>query len=305
VWNNDTQLDFTLDQYDVRNLVTSREYLRNISFPGEEENSSKLDMLEVLCDLERYLSLIPKDWEPPVNINNGKYEKEISNPVVTPPPENKPEEKSTPSEMITDVYQIPHEVPPGMLVPKNETQYKIIKRTADFYHKVGKERFSKLHTTQSSNPSFSFLIKNDSLYPYFKFLTRTPVQQQQQILLKKLEEEKKNSDLEQERSRVIQMINQKEPENALMVPSRETCYLIEKVVSAVVEFGRGLEDKLKYSKDNKEDPLYSFLKPGNIYRPSYDFRIKDLTESKMNQFRKTREKKYNDEEKTNTKKQTE
>jgi len=196
-----------------------------------------------------------------------------------------------------EYYQITHEVPLGMIVPAYETVYKIIKRTADFYQQVGKDRFNKLQSAQSSNPSFSFLNKNDTLYPYFKFLTYPATQQQQKIFLKRLEEEKRKSEWEQERARFIQTIKIKEQESVLAVPPREICFLVEKVSVAVVEFGRGLEDKLKTYKDTKEDPLFSFLKTGNIYRPFYELRLKEATERKMNEIRIGREKKYYDEEK--------
>lgn len=246
-------------------------------------------MMEAMCDLERYMNLIPQHWEPPI-ITNKECE------VLSAQDKESDQIKEVKHTEIKDnSYKVPHEVPPGIELPKSENQYKIIKGTAEFYIKVGKEKFDKVHTTHKSNPAFSFLNREDSLYEYFKFLTKSPVQQQQQILLRTLEEEKRNSESEQERIRILEMTNSREntneQHNTPSIPSREICYVIEMVVNSVVEFGKGLEEKLKNS---KEDQVYSFLKSGNIYRPYYDLRLKECTEKKMSQLRRKRDTSYNE-----------
>jgi hypothetical protein len=171
-------------------------------------------------------------------------------------------------------FKNPHEVPIGMLVPASRNVYKIIKRTAEFCKKGGPKSIQKLKTNQQGNPSFSFLNKSDLLYPYFKFLSQSSAQQQQKIFLKRMEEEKTRTEIDREKARFLQEIKQKEAEDTPPIPPKTMCLTIEKVATAIIEFGRAFEDKLKNEKETKEDPLFCFLQSGNVFQPYYEQRLK-------------------------------
>ncbi|CAG8708826.1 4702_t:CDS:2, partial [Ambispora leptoticha] len=149
--------------YDARNLLDDREQFRKViySLSQTEEEIEE----EKLCDDERWADL---DSEAEDMYDFSEEERDV---YIEDKQQETIEEKSEEQVNVTEnsEYTPKFVVPRKMVTPKSERVDEIIERTARFLNTSNDPQIEiVLEAKQANNPSFSFLNKDDQLYPYYR-----------------------------------------------------------------------------------------------------------------------------------------
>ncbi|CAG8465679.1 12005_t:CDS:2 [Ambispora gerdemannii] len=181
-----TENRILLDRYDARNLLDDREQFRKViySLSQTEEEIEE----EKLCDEERWADLDSEaeemydfsEEERDVYIVEEKRKRrrmqEEDREYAYEYSEDKQQQETIEEKSEKQVNAIENSeytpkfvVPRKMVTPKSERVDEIIERTARFLNTSNDPQIEiVLEAKQANNPSFSFLNKDDPLYPYYK-----------------------------------------------------------------------------------------------------------------------------------------
>ncbi|CAJ0914972.1 7409_t:CDS:2 [Entrophospora sp. SA101] len=160
-WRGEIENKILLDRYDVRNLLDDRDQFKKVTYTLSRK--SEEIQQEKLCEEERWADL---DSEAEDLYEMSEEERDIYT-------EEKRKRKKTKEENKEYEYRyIPKfTVPQGMLTPSSKRIDEIIERTAKFLNDSSDPQMEiVIQAKQANNPSFSFLNKDDSLYPYYKHI---------------------------------------------------------------------------------------------------------------------------------------
>ncbi|KAI3466265.1 hypothetical protein Pfo_022928 [Paulownia fortunei] len=162
-----------IDRYDVRHLLSAppppRRRNRN-SGPVLSDDPS----LESLLDQERYLDL-PLDSDQPEVKEDEKTSVTGSYHSVAffyGNTDDSAHQKNTDAGMESSGYLPPFPIPGNLLqsLPPTEKVHQIIARTAIFVSKHGGQSEIILRVKQGDNPTFGFLMPDNHLHAYFRYL---------------------------------------------------------------------------------------------------------------------------------------
>ncbi|CAI2178913.1 13941_t:CDS:2, partial [Funneliformis geosporum] len=168
-WRGETENKILLDRYDVRNLLDDRDQFKKVAYTMTRKSEQDIEQ-EKLCDEERWADL-DSEFEDLYDMSeeerdgyveenreyNYSYSDENPHYEVKAVPVPKPD------------YTPKYSAPNGMITPFDHRIDEIIERTAKFLNSSTDPQMEiVIQAKQANNPSFSFLNKDDPLYPYYK-----------------------------------------------------------------------------------------------------------------------------------------
>ncbi|CAG8735931.1 7812_t:CDS:2, partial [Acaulospora morrowiae] len=180
-WRGETENRILLDRYDVRNLLDDREQFKKASYTMSRRNEDIEQ--EKIIDEERWRDLDSEseDLFEMSEEERDEYIEEKKEKRTTD--ENKGynyhyqyteesqsyDETEESNNEVKSTYTPKYSVPVGMTTPLDNRVDEIIERTAKFLNASTDPQMEiVIQAKQASNPSFSFLNKEDPLYPYYK-----------------------------------------------------------------------------------------------------------------------------------------
>ncbi|GBC48584.2 uncharacterized protein OCT59_029769 [Rhizophagus irregularis] len=178
-WRGENENKILLDRYDVRNLLDERDQFKKVAYkmirrPEDVEQ-------EKLCDEERWVDL-DSEFEDLYSMSEEERDSYIENKRKRKKmqeedrlysydysDENLPYEEEETILVTKPDYAPKFSAPNGMITPSDNRIDEIIERTAKFINSSTDPQMEIIiQAKQSNNPSFSFLNKDDPLYPYYK-----------------------------------------------------------------------------------------------------------------------------------------
>ncbi|KAM7498907.1 hypothetical protein LguiA_023321 [Lonicera macranthoides] len=166
-WNS-----LLIDRYDVRHLLSGpppSRRRRNL-----QQSQSASSSAESELDSERYLDLPPPSEEQESDEGTNPVYAGVYNAVGFSygNTDASNDQKSAESGLECPAFHPPFPVPENLLqsLPPTEKMHQIIARTAMFVSKHGGQSEIVLRVKQGKNPAFGFLMPDDDLHPYFRFL---------------------------------------------------------------------------------------------------------------------------------------
>ncbi|GAQ80230.1 hypothetical protein KFL_000490200 [Klebsormidium nitens] len=185
-WIGDPEL--RIDRYDARHLLTDVSSLRKGQaevrhFGKEDEDEEALDR-ERYFDLENapgtaeYLEELEEEDRKRQKVDGAAYKSVGFSYGETPEPARDeaasaaaPEPLSTEAD-ATESFQPSYPVPTELLerMPASQKHHQVMLHTAKFVRTHGGQTEIILRVKQGSNPTFSFLMPEDPLHPFFHFM---------------------------------------------------------------------------------------------------------------------------------------
>ncbi|CAG8434407.1 1371_t:CDS:2 [Diversispora eburnea] len=316
-WRGETENKILLDRYDVRNLLDEREQFRKVSYTMSKKNEeieqekiideerwkdldSEAEDLFEMSEEERYEFIEEKKKRKREKDENEENEGYSYNYDYNE--EFQPYEEVEEVRKVKSQYVPKYSVPLGMVTPLDNRVDEIIERTAKFLNASTDPQMEiVIQAKQANNPSFSFLNKEDPLYPYYRHV---------RVLLQTglfaygdNEENRRSTDGEkdnktinltdgkfegnnykiQDDSKIEENSTPREKKNsssikskkiqhgAIIIPPPDLKAIIDKMSAYVAKNGLSLEAKVR--EKHIDDPRFSFLLPWNEFHPYYKKKI--------------------------------
>ncbi|CAG8794390.1 32733_t:CDS:2 [Gigaspora margarita] len=178
-WRGESENKILLDRYDVRNLLDDRDRFRKIPYTMTR-NTEEIEQ-EKLCDIERWIDLDSEaedifdmsEEERDDYIEEKRKRKRMQSENKEYDynyfQEFKVNEEEEDTKGIKSNYVPKYSVPQGIATPSDDRVDEIIERTAKFLNSSTDSQMEiVIQAKQANNPKFSFLNKDDPLYPYYK-----------------------------------------------------------------------------------------------------------------------------------------
>ncbi|GES78389.1 splicing factor, suppressor of white-apricot homolog isoform X1 [Rhizophagus clarus] len=180
-WRGETENKILLDRYDVRNLLDERDQFKKVAYTMTRKSDDVEQ--EKLCDEERWADL-DSEFEDLYDLSEEERDSYIEEKRKRKKmleedrvysydysDENLPyeEEETVIVSKSKSNYAPKYSAPNGMITPSDNRIDEIIERTAKFINSSTDPQMEiVIQAKQSNNPSFSFLNKDDPLYPYYR-----------------------------------------------------------------------------------------------------------------------------------------
>ncbi|RHZ47077.1 hypothetical protein Glove_593g8 [Diversispora epigaea] len=328
-WRGETENKILLDRYDVRNLLDEREQFRKVSYTMARKNEeielekiideerwkdldSEAEDLFEMSEEERYEFIEEKKKrkrekdENEENEGNEGYSYNYDYNEEFQSYEEVEEVKKVKSQYVPK-YSVPLE----MVTPFDNRVDEIIERTAKFLNASTDPQMEiVIQAKQANNPSFSFLNKEDPLYPYYRHVrvllqtglfayggenadneenSRSTDGERdnktfsftngkfdasnykiQDFNFSKLEE---NNISRERKNSSSNKTTSKIQHGALIIPPPDLKAIIDKMSAYVAKNGLSLEAKVR--EKHIDDPRFSFLLPWNEFHPYYKKKIQE------------------------------